>query len=243
MHSLTFAAAAVFVALLACKSSSSSKPSASGASSAESEADEPIGKLAGLTAKDIETRAKKAGYQTKTTDDGKSDGLTMYSFELESDDNYAYVTLVDLGTDAKSHATKMGETGGIAVHFDEPPDKKITPDKLLADILAKKSLGELDKHSLKAALTDLKWTVNDASSDSEDGVTTTSISAESGDSSVLVEHFDVKKAKDEGRLVIEGNRFLNVFVCEDCTKRKEGLLTDMANRRKARKLLAKLTKS
>lgn len=244
MRSLSIPAVCVFAALVACKSSSSSSPSASASASAgESEAEEPIGKLAGITPADLEARSKKAGYEPKSSDDDKDSGMLSYSLELESDDNYAYVTLVDLGADSKSHAVKMGETSGIAVHFDEAPEKKLTAEKLLGDVLAKKSLPELDKNTLKETLKAQGWDVSSSASDSEDGVTTTSVVADKGDDQVLVTHFDVKKAKGDGRLVLEGNRFLNVFVCQDCTKRKEGLLTDMSNRRRARKLLAKLTKS
>lgn len=231
----------LLAALLACKSSgsSSSSPSASGASGS-AEADEPIGKIGSLTSADVEARAKKAGYTQKSSDEDKDDGMSIQSFELESDDNFAYVTLVDLGADSKKHATKMGDNGALVIQTDaEKPDA----GKLLASLVEKHALADIKKDTLKADLESMKWKVTSSSSDSEDGVTTISVIAETEDDNVVVTFFDFKSAKSEGRLVVEGNRFLNVFVCEDCTKRKEGLLTDMANRRKARKLLAKLTKS
>lgn len=231
----------LLVALLACKSSgsSSSSPSASGASGSP-EAEEPIGKIGTLTSAEVEARAKKAGYTQKSSDEDKDDGMSIQSFELESDDNFAYVTLVDLGVDSKKHASKVGDNGALVVQIDA---EKLDASKVLANIVEKHALADIKKDTLKADLAGLKWNVTSSSSDSEDGVTTISMIADRDDADVVVTFFDFKSAKGEGRLVVEGNRFLNVFVCEDCTKRKEGLLTDMSNRRKARKLLAKLTKS
>jgi hypothetical protein len=231
----------LLAALLACKSSgsSSSSPSASGASGS-AEPEDPIGKITELTSGQVEARAKKAGYTQKSSDEDKDDGMSIQSFEFESDDNFAYVTLVDLGTDSKKHASKVGDNGALVVQIEA---EKQDAQKLLESLLEKHALGDIKKDTLKSDLAGMKWDVTSSSSDSEDGVTTVSLVADRQDDDVVVTFFDFKSAKGEGRLVVEGSRFLNVFVCEDCTKRKEGVLTDMANRRKARKLLAKITKS
>lgn len=232
------------VVLLACKSGSSSSSAPSSSSkTAESEADEPIGKLAGISAADIEARAKKSSYTQKSSDEDKDSGMQVVSLEFESDDNFAYVTLVDLGKDGKAHSVTMGETSGLCIHFDEAPEGKLDAAALAKSLLDKHALSATKRDTLKEDLKALGWEVSSAASDSEDGVTSVDVVADKKDDQVLIRFFDFKPAKSEGRLAVDGNRFLNVFVCEDCTKRKEGVLTDISNRRKARKLLGKLTKS
>lgn len=231
------------LALLACKGGSASSAAGSSSGKAgnglENEPDEPIGKIAGLTPDAIEARAKKAGFRQKTYDDDKADGISVHSFELESDDNYAYVSLVDVGAASKAHAFATGDTAALVVDIQgDKPDAAL----LLKSLLERHPLAATKKATLQTDLEALKWKVASSSSDSQDGVTTVSIYADRGDDALAVAFYDFRMAKSEGRLVAEGNRFLNVFVCQDCIKRKEGLLTDLSNRRKAKKLLARLTK-
>jgi hypothetical protein len=235
----------LLAALLACKSGSPSSPAADAgaASSEEREREVPVGKLGNVTASQLEARAKKAGYELESSNEDQDSGAVVSILELESEEYYAYVTLVDLGSDtSRKHASRMGENAGLAVHFDDAPDG-VTAAKLCDEIVAKKPLGELSRGALKQVLGGLGWDVSSSSSDSEDGVVTSSLVADRADDQVSVVLFDFKAARREGRLVVDGKRFLNVFVCHDCTKRKEGVLADLGHRRRARKLLAKLTEA
>jgi adenylylsulfate kinase-like enzyme len=149
---------------------------------------------------------------------------------------------VDLGQDETNrHAIQLGDSAALVVHFDDTPSQ-LTAKKLRDEVLAAQPLDGLDRNTLKQALKKLGWDVSSASSDTEDGVTTTNVYADKGEHDVTLVAFDFRAAKREDRMAIGAGRFMNVFVCQDCTKRKEGLLADMTHRRRARKLLAKLTK-
>ncbi|GMV16891.1 MAG: hypothetical protein AMXMBFR56_51150 [Polyangiaceae bacterium] len=232
-------------ALLACKSSSqsSSSPAAS-ASGAAAEDDEgaaiPTGKFGSFTLKDIETRAKKAGWKVLSSHEDKTFDCDQYDLELEDPKHYAYVTVIDLGAEvtAKKHAGKMGKTAGLALEVEDSP----TPGKqLLADIEAKKPIDELDRDSLKEVLKGMGWKISDSSADSEDGVTATTIGAEKGEASLSLFHWNFAKAAKDGRVAVDGDRFMNVFVCKDCTQRKVGTFAEAWQTSKAKRLLGKLT--
>ncbi|MBX3130463.1 MAG: hypothetical protein KF718_27335 [Polyangiaceae bacterium] len=231
-------------ALLACKgtSSSSSSGTSSSASPESSAGEEPVGALDGVTPAELAARAKAAGYSEESTNDDRDDGMVHHTLELESDKNYAYVTFVDLGVESeKSHAAAMGENTALVVHFDEAPSQ-VTAPKLRDDILAASPLDGLAPDALKQALSKLGFKVSQTWKDSEDGVTRTRVIADRKGDDATVWLFDFRAAKGEGRVAVGTRRFLNVMACYDCTKRKEGLLTDMTHRRRARKLLSQLTK-
>lgn len=233
-------------ALLACKGSSRSSSSAPGASSsaASSEAEEgaevAAGKFGGFSLKDLESRAKKAGWKVLSSHEDRTFDCDQYDLELEDPKHYAYVTVIDLGEDvaAKKHAGKMGKTSGLAIELDDSP----TPGKkLLAEIEAKKPIDELDRDGLKEVLAGLGWKVSEASAESEDGVTATTIGAEKGEASLSLLHWDFSKAVKDGRVAVDGDRFMNVFVCKDCTQRKVGAFAEAWQTAKAKRLLGKLT--
>lgn len=234
----------LLLALLACKSGSSKSSSATDASpgaSAVSGNEEPIGKLGGATAAELEARATKLGYSLKSKDEDDDLGVEVSTLELEHDEHFAYVTLVDLGkAGGKSHASELGREVGLVVHFDIAPERA-NAARILEQVIAKKPLDELSRDALREPLGTLGWKQDSSTSDTEDGVVRTSISASKGDDDADLVLFDFRAAKREGRVAAEGNRFVNVFVCQDCTKRREGVLADMKHRRLARKLLATLT--
>src|SRR5687768_8060685 len=192
--------ALLLAALLACKSSGSSKPTpaASGSSAAAEESvNETPGKFAEVTPVDVEARAIKAGFRVRSNDDNKADGMLVYELELENDDNFAYVTLVDLAFEAgdvKQHAAKLGDSTGLVVHLDQPAGK-VTAQKLLDDVVAQKPLAELTRDALKDALKSTGWSSPNVESDSEDGITTVTIGAEKGDLTATVVLFDLGTSK------------------------------------------------
>jgi hypothetical protein len=230
---------AIVAALLACKASPSTAPSSSATSAPSAEPKTTTGALRELTPARIETRAKQAGYSVRSSDESKDSGTNVLQLQLESDDDFALVTLVDLGDDRKkTHAIETTSDRALVIHFEERAH--VTAPQLETDILAITELAKLTRDGLGKAVKTLGWEVTHSSRESEDGFTVARLDADKKDDTVSILLYDLSEPTKERRAIVDERRFLNVLVCVDCTKQNEGLLTEASSRRKATKVLTKI---
>jgi hypothetical protein len=201
-----------------------------------------VGPFADAKLTDFEARAKKAGWKVVTSSSEDTEGTTLMALELEDSSHFAYVTVVDLAG-VKSAAAKVDK--GAAVVLQADPESKDKPAALLDQLLAKAPLDKLDREALGKGLGELGYKVGSTSSDSEDGLTTSVLTATKGGdedgSEIDVTLYDYREALKEGRIAVDKQRIMNVFVCEDCTKRNTKILSQAWQNAKAKVLLGKLT--
>ncbi len=237
------------VAVLACVAGCSlppapPEPEKKAEASDEAEAAAKPGKFADTKLGDLEARAKKAGWKVLSASSDKLAGAEHMDLELDNGKHFAYVSVVDLGVEESGakHAAKMGKGAGITVELESLDDKPLKADALLSQVLAKTDVDALSRDALAGALKQLSWKIESTESFSEDGVTWSTIIAEKGvESSLIVNLYEFKEAAKDGRLAIDGDRLMNVFVCKDCVDRKEGTFAEAWQKSRAEVLLGKLT--
>lgn len=208
---------------------------------AEADAAPKPGRFAALAAEELEGRALRSGWKVLGTRVATEAGRTSLDLELDDGRSFAYVALIDLGADAdgRSHAARMGERAGVSVHVEGAGAPRA--DALLGRVLSEVEVDRLDRESLARAVAATGWSGGEVSTFERDGVGVVYLTASRGDASVQVELVQLGRAIEDGRVAVDGDRYLNVFVCRDCSGRERGTIHEAWQRGKARRLLAELT--
>lgn len=204
----------------------------------------PTGKFADAKLADFEARAKRAGWRVLSSDASDLDGIKEMSLELDNKKYYAYVTVIDVSAAAKTparFAVQMSATRALVLGVDSLDGIKAA--EILPKLLAKSPMETATRDTLTDALKELGWVVSNMSTDTEDGLSTSTFDAEdkAGKSGIDGTLYDWSEAQKEKRVAVDGHRVMNVFVCQDCTARKTKFTSQVWQNLKAQRLLGKLT--